>query len=85
MWVYILGKGAFLSRKRYLYEGDWKCGVKHGYGVLSRVSEDGSYVLLYEGDWKNDKPEVIFKDQSNKCVKRFVLFTTVFTQPLTLP
>ncbi|KAG8250707.1 MORN repeat-containing protein 3, partial [Homalodisca vitripennis] len=52
-----VGKGSYLSKKKRLYEGDWVNGLKHGYGVLSQVLADGTFVLLYEGDWVKGKPE----------------------------
>lgn len=56
-----VGKGAYLTRNKQLYEGDWENGQKHGYGVLSQILADGTYVLQYEGDWMYGQPQVAYK------------------------
>ena len=39
-----------------LYEGDWANDLRHGYGVLSRVSlGDKTRVKIYSGNWVNNK------------------------------
>lgn len=40
-----------------MYEGDWFCGRKHGYGVLSKISKDGSIRKIYAGNWMMGKKE----------------------------
>lgn len=42
-----------------IYDGDWSCGKRKGYGLLSKFDpEKKEYVRVYAGGWKNDKKEV---------------------------
>lgn len=34
-----------------MYEGDWLKDRRHGYGILSKISEDGNIRKVYAGDW----------------------------------
>ncbi|XP_076160139.1 uncharacterized protein LOC143143112 isoform X4 [Ptiloglossa arizonensis] len=34
-----------------MYEGDWLDGKRHGFGVLSKISENGTLRQRYTGDW----------------------------------
>lgn len=45
------GKGEFETGE-YIYEGDWKDGKVHGYGVLYF---DASKSCYYKGEWKDGK------------------------------
>ncbi|EAT46095.1 AAEL002689-PA [Aedes aegypti] len=39
-----------------LYEGQWRCGLRHGYGILYRKLKDTElYVKVYAGGWENGK------------------------------
>ncbi|XP_051540531.1 MORN repeat-containing protein 3 [Myxocyprinus asiaticus] len=53
------GQGAQLWRKaEMVYEGDWSCGRRDGYGTLSKLDpEKKEYVMVYAGGWQNDKKE----------------------------
>lgn len=51
------GRGIWHGVNNLLYEGNWKNGLRHGYGMLSLKNADGSYCVLYEGDWVNGKQE----------------------------
>lgn len=45
-----------------IYDGDWRCGKREGYGTLSRTDpETEEYVRVYVGSWRNDKKEVSIK------------------------
>lgn len=35
----------------WTYEGDWYNDLRHGYGVLSKITEDGKVRKVYAGDW----------------------------------
>jgi hypothetical protein len=37
------------------YEGDWVEGNRHGFGMYSKLNEEGELVKEYSGGWKNDK------------------------------
>lgn len=41
-----------------LYDGDWKNGVRCGFGTYSVKGPDGTYMKEYSGGWKNDKKHV---------------------------
>jgi len=38
-----------------MYEGDWYNDQRHGYGVLSKIMEDGDVRKVYAGDWAKGK------------------------------
>ena len=38
-------------RDGFLYEGNWRDGKKHGYGVLSKISRNGTAFANYIGEW----------------------------------
>jgi len=57
----IPGKGATLSKGKYLYEGDFVDGKRHGHGVLSTQQPDGSFALIYRGHWRNGHRHVWFQ------------------------
>lgn len=38
-----------------MYEGDWYNDLRHGYGVLSKITENGDVRKVYAGDWKNGR------------------------------
>ena len=46
----------FLTLNRYTngdeYHGDWKAGMRHGYGYMLETSQAGS---RYSGNWSNDQ------------------------------
>lgn len=45
-----------------IYDGDWRCGKREGYGTLSKTDpETKEYVRVYVGSWRNDKKEVSIK------------------------
>lgn len=45
-----------------IYDGEWSCGKRHGYGVLTEFHpEQKEYVRVYAGGWQNDKKEVGLK------------------------
>lgn len=39
----------------YIYEGQTKDGLKHGYGRLYVLNQYGDNVLIYDGHWENDE------------------------------
>lgn len=41
----------YLRSHGWIYEGDWLKNLRHGYGVLSKASEDGSMFKVYAGGW----------------------------------
>ncbi|XP_054008984.1 MORN repeat-containing protein 3-like isoform X1 [Hylaeus anthracinus] len=45
------GKGNEINRNGWVYEGDWFDGKRHGYGVLSKISENGILRQRYAGEW----------------------------------
>ncbi|KAK2576332.1 hypothetical protein KPH14_005693 [Odynerus spinipes] len=51
----MVGKGMEIDSDGWMYEGDWFDGRKHGYGVLSKISKDGSIRKVYAGDWITGK------------------------------
>ena len=56
---FILGKGTYNWKANgALYDGDWKCGKRSGYGTYSLPKGDGTYNKIYSGGWKNDKRHV---------------------------
>ena len=34
-----------------MYEGNWRGGKRHGYGVLSKISKNGTAFANYIGEW----------------------------------
>ena len=40
-----------------IYDGDWRAGLRDGFGTLS-VKEGDNHVKKYAGGWKNDKRHV---------------------------
>ena len=53
------GKGTQKWKKTgALYDGDWKCGLRNGFGTLSTPAQGGGYKRIYSGGWKNDKRHV---------------------------
>lgn len=52
------GKGTQIWKKSgQVYDGDWKDDLRCGYGMLSKLAEDGSHKKLYAGGWKEDKKD----------------------------
>ncbi|XP_018412758.1 PREDICTED: MORN repeat-containing protein 3 [Nanorana parkeri] len=51
------GKGTYMCKStNSIYEGDWKCGKRSGFGTSSVQDPiTGEYVKLYSGCWKNNK------------------------------
>lgn len=47
------GKGRMTYANKMVYQGEWKDGKAHGYGVLSDPTEKS----LYEGEWVDDFQE----------------------------
>ena len=45
------GKGKYIDEKGYLYEGEFKNGLKHGKGIL--YYKNGN--IKYEGEFSNGK------------------------------
>ena len=52
------GKGTQVWKKSgAIFDGDWKAGLRHGFGTLS-VKEGDTHAKKYAGGWKNDKRHV---------------------------
>ncbi|OAF64859.1 MORN repeat-containing protein 3, partial [Intoshia linei] len=50
------GKGTYIWKNGFIYEGDWKKDKKCGFGILLRQTNDADvYHKIYSGAWKNDK------------------------------
>ncbi|KAM8961631.1 LOW QUALITY PROTEIN: MORN repeat-containing protein 3-like [Pelodytes ibericus] len=51
------GKGTYIWKsKKSIYEGDWKCGKRSGFGTYSvQGSGTGAYIKVYSGFWENNK------------------------------
>ena len=41
-----------------VYEGDWECGLRCGFGTLSVRDSLGTHNKKYSGGWKDDKRHV---------------------------
>lgn len=41
------------------YEGSWRSGQRHGFGVLFQY-ESGQHYVSYRGEWKRDMRDVRF-------------------------
>jgi len=52
------GKGTQVWKKTgAIYDGDWKEGMRHGFGMYS-VKKGEEYVKEYSGGWKKDMRHV---------------------------
>ncbi|KAK9968632.1 hypothetical protein ABG768_002947 [Culter alburnus] len=41
-----------------IYDGEWRCGKREGFGTLSKTDpETKEYVRVFVGSWRNDKKE----------------------------
>ncbi|KAM4029650.1 MORN repeat-containing protein 3-like [Anomaloglossus baeobatrachus] len=51
------GKGACIYKQvNAIYQGDWICGKRCGYGTYSvKSASTGEYIRVYAGNWSNDK------------------------------
>ncbi|XP_055548520.1 MORN repeat-containing protein 3-like [Wyeomyia smithii] len=50
------GLGKQSQRNGLMYEGEWRNGLRHGYGIVYRKMPDTEmYVKVYAGDWQNDR------------------------------
>ncbi|MEE6528192.1 hypothetical protein FKM82_030230, partial [Ascaphus truei] len=51
------GKGTYIwKNKNAIYDGDWECGKRSGFGTLSvRNPATGDYMKVFSGWWINDK------------------------------
>ncbi|XP_058449456.1 MORN repeat-containing protein 3-like [Malaya genurostris] len=48
------GFGKQSQQNGLMYEGEWKDGLRHGYGIVFRKEPDTDlYVKVYVGDWKH--------------------------------
>ena len=61
--VYVLmifaGKGTQVWKKTgAIYDGDWRAGLRHGFGTYSIKKAEGIYMKEYAGGWKNDMRHV---------------------------
>ena len=55
----LAGKGTYKWKSNgAIYDGDWKCGQRCGYGTYSVPADGGGYQKQYSGGWKNDKRHV---------------------------
>lgn len=46
-----------------IYNGEWRCGKREGFGTLSKTDpETKEYVRVFVGSWRNDKKEVSIKN-----------------------
>ena len=62
-WFSFTGKGTQKWKKTgAIYDGDWKCGKRNGFGTLSYPSSEGGFKRVYSGGWKNDKKHVRIKN-----------------------
>lgn len=52
------GKGVQIYKSGARYDGDWKEGMRHGFGTYSVKNSRGDLVKQYAGGWKNDKKHV---------------------------
>lgn len=56
--MYASGKGTQVwKRSGAVYDGDWKDGVRHGFGTYS-VRRGDAHVKEYAGGWKCDLKHV---------------------------
>ena len=53
------GKGIQIwKRSGARYDGDWRDGKRHGFGMYSIPNKEGDMIKQYAGSWKNDMKHV---------------------------
>ena len=50
------GQGKAVYENGSVYEGEWKDGMKHGYGTNTDYDENGNVTYVYDGELKNNYP-----------------------------
>ncbi|XP_061389674.1 MORN repeat-containing protein 3-like [Musca vetustissima] len=43
------------SKSHLIYDGQWKEGKRHGWGMMRRRLQNGTMERIYAGQWQNDK------------------------------
>ena len=56
--LFLAGKGTQVwGKSGAIYDGDWRAGLRHGFGTLS-TKEGDVHMKKYAGGWKNDMRHV---------------------------
>ena len=75
------GKGSYKHADGSEYNGDWKDGKRHGYGIFKNKTH------IYEGEWVEDAPHgkvCIFVYSYAVCVKMIYLYFLFYFVPSSL-
>ena len=77
------GKGTQVWKKTgAIYDGDWKEGLRHGFGMYS-VKKGDEHVKEYAGGWKNDMKHVCMWATPTHwfLVLRFLILQSIASLP----
>ena len=65
--VAVVGKGTCIAKSGTIYDGDWKGGMREGFGVKS-VLVSGVHIKEYTGSWREDKKHVRSPHFARACI-----------------